>query len=134
MAKPIKADRLIVEDYKEQKSWIGKLLSPINSFMESVVAALNRSLTLKENLAADMLTVQLDGTMPVKLAWTLKARPRAVSVGDVYRKDGASVTLTDAVGIKWSYNQQGQLQVDQVVGITPSSSAVYVVELVAFTG
>lgn len=126
--------KLVVEEFKDQKAWIGKLLSTLNDFMTAVNSALNRSLTIKENMAADMRTVELDGTMPLKLSWDLKVRPRAVLVGDCYRSDATAITLTNAVGIRWSFNQSGQLQIDQVVGISPSSTARYKLELVAFTG
>lgn len=136
MAKLPNIRRLIVEDYPQTvRSWIGpKLLQPLNSFMESIYAALNRGLTLNENFAAEVRSVDLDGTFPLRLAWTLPQRPRAVLVGNCVRKDGVVESLTDAVGIRWSFNQQGQLQVDQVVGVTPSASDRYVLELVIFTG
>lgn len=134
MAKLPTLVKLVVEEFKDQKAWIGKLLVTINDFMSSVNSALNRSLTIKENLAADMRTVELDGALPLKLSWDLKVRPRAVLVGDVYRSDGTEITLVDGVAIRWSFNQSGQLQIDQVVGISPSTSARYKLELVAFTG
>jgi len=125
--------RLVVEDFPEQK-WIGKLLSPINEFMESVYRNLNRQLTLRENVASDFHTAEVDGTYPLALAWTLKARPISVHVGNTVRSDGASFTITAAVGIRWSFNQSGQLQIDQVVGVTPTSSAKFKLTLLSFTG
>lgn len=126
--------RLVTEDFADQKKWIGKLLSPINQFMESVYQSLNQGLTLQENMAAAVLETQLEGQFPAKIAWTLKSKPVAVLVGQVELVSGATVSLTDAIGIRWSYNGQGVLQIDQIVGITPSTTAKYRLTLVCFTG
>lgn len=126
--------KLIVEDFPEQKSWAGKLFQPLNTFMEQVYSALNRSLTLKDNMAADIITAELDGQMPLKIAWTLKNKPTAVLVGDCYRTDGTALSLVDPVGVRWSFTQSGQLQIDQILGVTPSGSAKHKVTLVCFTG
>lgn len=134
MAKLPPVQRLVTEDFSDQKKWIGKLLSPINQFMESIYQSLNRGLTLKDNLAADVLETQLEGVFPAKIAWTLKSKPVAVLVGQVELVSGATVSLSSAVGIRWSYNGQGVLQIDQVLGITPSATAKYRLTLVCFTG
>jgi hypothetical protein len=116
--------RLLLEDFPDQAEWIAKLISPINTQMEQIVAALNKQLTIEQNMAGSIRTVELDGTFPVKIAWT-GSRPVSVLVGNVYRSDGTSFTLTDAVQVQWQFNQSGQLQIDTVTGITPSTSAKY---------
>lgn len=135
MAKLPNIKRLVVEDFPAaERKWLPQLLSPLNSFMEAVYAALNRQLTVNDNMAGEVRAVELDGVMPLELAWSLKTKPRAVIVGDCYRKDGTELTLVDAVGVRWHYTQGGALSVDQVVGVTPSASARYVLELVILTG
>lgn len=136
MAKLPPISRLVTEDFADQKSWIGKLLQPVNQFMESVFAALNQGLTIKDNTTGDILTAELDGTLPLKLSWSGKSKPTVVLVGDIYRSDGSTVTLTAAVGIKWSFNQSGQLQIDTVLGlpVAASASVKYKITLICFTG
>jgi hypothetical protein len=126
--------RLSLEDFPDQKKWLGKLLSPINQFMESVYQSLNQGLTVKENMAGTLLEVILEGSMPAKAAWSLKSKPVAVLLGQVERTDGTTITLSSAIGIRWSYNGEGTLQIDQITGITPSSSAKVRVTLICFTG
>jgi hypothetical protein len=127
--------RLSLEDFPtDQKKWLGKLLSPLNQFMESVYQSLNQGLTLKDNMAATVLETQLEGQFPAKMSWTLKSKPVAVLLGQVERVDGTTVSLASAVGLRWSYNGQGTLQIDQITGITPSSTVKYRVTLVCFTG
>lgn len=126
--------RLVVEDFKSQISWIDKLIQPINEYMDSTTAALNKSLTIRDNFAGDIRTVELAGTWPVKLSWNLAARPVAVLVGNTVKSSGDSFTLSAAVQVQWSFNQSGQLQIDGIVGVTPSSSVKYKVTLVILTG
>ena len=129
MAKLPPSQKLALEDFQEQAKWIDRLISPINAFMERMTAVLNKGITINDNMAGLVTTVELSGTWPVKVAWTLSQRPATVLVGQVYRTDGTSFTLTDAVQVQWQFNQSGQLQLDGVTGITPSSSAKYKVVL-----
>jgi hypothetical protein len=97
--------------------------------MESVRAALVNSLTVNENMAGMIKTVELDGNFPTKVAWTLSSRPMSVLVGNVYKSDGSSFTLSAAVQVQWSFSQTGQLSIDAVTGITPTSATKYKVTL-----
>lgn len=102
--------------------------------MEQTVAALNKGITLSDNCAATLLTAELDGVFPKTFKWTLSGKPISVIVGNVYRTDGASFTLSAAVQVQWSFNQSGQLSVDGVVGITPSAANKYKLVLECKTG
>ncbi len=136
MAKIPPLQRLGVEDFPEQAAWIGKLLQPVNTSNESVVSALDRRLTLRENLAADIRTVVFEtvptATSPLKVAWTQSNRPESVQVGNVRRMDGAAFTITNAVQVQWEYTDS--LRITNIVGITPSGTTKYLVTLVIFTG
>lgn len=132
MAKQIQIQRLLTEDFADQK-WAEKLTIPLNSFMESVQRALSNGLTITDNMAGAIKVVEVNGTWPVKLAWDM-GRPVSVLVGNVVRSDGVSFTLTDAVQVQWQYNQNGQLQIDGVTGITPSASNKYKLTLQVATG
>jgi hypothetical protein len=111
--------RLVVEDFKDQAKWIEPLLSSINSFFETTTTALNKGLTLGENLAAEIRTVEVDGQFPIKLSWTLAAKPVSVVVGNAYRSDGTTHTHVGPISVQWSFNQAGQLQIDGVFGLLP---------------
>jgi hypothetical protein len=124
MARIPRIQRLVMETFSAQP-WMEPLVNTLNQFMDEVVSSLDKDLTLTDNMAAEIRTVEVDGTYPLKLAYSLKRRPVSVLVGDVKRSDGVSITLTDAVFVQWSYNQAGQLQIDNVVGITATSSIKY---------
>ena len=74
--------RLATEDFSGQ-SWADKLVSPLNSFMESVRAMFINGLTVSENMSGTVRTVELDGNFPVKFAWSLPSKPRTVLVGEI---------------------------------------------------
>lgn len=117
--------RLQLEDFPKQTEWIGRLLEPLNAFFERATSALNKNLTITDNFLGAIKTVEVNGTWPVKVAWELPQRPISVLVGQIVRSDNTSFTLTDAVQVQWSFNQNGQLQIDGVTGVTPSSSTKY---------
>jgi len=121
--------RLSQEDFPDQADWIERLIAPINTFMERLTAVLNKGITVNDNMAGAITTVEFNGTWPVKVAWNLSQRPVSVLVGQVSRSDGASFTLTAAVQVQWQFNQSGQLQIDGVTGVTPSSVNKYRVVL-----
>ncbi len=134
MAKIPPIRRISTEDFKEQAGWIEKLVAPINEYFERSTGAMNRSLTVNDNLSGEIRTVEVDGTYPLKLAWSLSARPAVVIVGNTVKSNGTSLTLTDAVQVQWSFNQAGQLQIDSVIGVTPSSAVKYKLTLLILTG
>lgn len=124
MARVPRISRLLMETFSGQP-WMEPLVNTLNQFMDEVVSSLNKDLTLTDNMAAEIRTVEVNGTYPLKLAYTLSRRPVSVLVGNVQRSDGTSITLTEAVFVQWSFNQAGQLQIDNVVGISPSASVKY---------
>lgn len=109
--------RISAEDFKEQAAWIDRLIVPLNDFFERTTSALNRSLTINDNFAGEIRTVDIDGQFPLKLVWSLAARPTVVFVGNAYRSDGTAITTSPQV--RWSFNQSGQLQIDSMPGLLP---------------
>lgn len=109
------------EDFPEQSEWIEGLITPINQFFDTTVAALSQGLTIAENFSGVIRDVDIDGTFPVKVSWPLRQRPATVLVGQCVRADAASFAQTKAVQVQWSHNQNGQLQIDGAVGILPKA-------------
>jgi hypothetical protein len=123
MANLPKLRRILLEDFPDQAEWISKLIEPMNQFLDSTSAALNRGLTVKENLAGDIKEIEVDGIFPIRVSWGLLARPISVLVGGVSRSDGIAYNQPRAVQVAWSFNQNRQLQIDSVVGLLPEAKA-----------
>lgn len=126
--------RLISEDFVSQKSWIDKLIQPLNTFFEGVSSALGKGLTFADNFDGEVKTIETSGVYPIKIAWTRKNRPRAVWVVDWAAKSGSTPTITSAVQVQWANGTDGSLQINAIVGITPTASAVYTVKIIAIAG
>lgn len=137
MSKIPQIKRLVTEDFQEQKSWINKLFLPLNTFMESVFSALNKNLTITDNMAAEVKVVQFSSVPsfanPLPLSWTLNRAPTAIVVANAQLVTGANFVLTQAVTVQWAWTATG-LQITNLLGVTPTSSNLYNVTLVIFTG
>ena len=134
MAKLPNQRKLLPEDYPTEKSWIPALLAPINRFFEDVVRSLNKGLTIKENMAGDLITVVIDGVYPVDVAWTI-APPKAVIIGQCREVSGTHTVPADAISLDWEYTASGRLRVNGVPGLVgPSSTNKFNLTLVVFTG
>jgi len=126
--------KIITEDFQEQKSWIGKLVSPLNQFMDSVSSALNNRLTINDNMSGLTKSILVDGTYPLKIAWPMSQKPTIVLVGNCKKVNGVHTPVTSAVYVDWSVSSDGSLSIDNVTGITASASDVYQITIVALTG
>lgn len=126
--------RITQESFPDQADWIGKLLEPLNRFMEDVNRALNNNITMADNLDCMVKTVTLDGVYPVKFKWTRNSRPKAAWVGQCREADEDHTTITNAVTMDWEFTQDGSFQINNVAGISPSSSSKYNLTIVAVTG
>jgi hypothetical protein len=138
MSKLPQVKKLLVEDFLEQKDWISKLFQPLNLFMDGVLSILNRGLTIKENLQADIKTVTLDRVPteenPMNVQWGLKYAPVSVHIGNIAKERFSSFNLAAAVNIQWLYDGQKGLRITNIVGLTPTGTDKYILTLVIFTG
>jgi len=130
--------RLLVEDFMDQKDWIAKLFTPINNFMDGVTLALDRGISIRDNMAADIKTVTVNYVptelKPIKVQWNLPSKPIAVLVGNTQRTNLAYFFPATTVGIQWKYSAVSGLILTDLIGITPTDAEQYILTLVIFTG
>lgn len=130
--------KLYLEDYATQKSWIGPLIIILNTFMNAVVSALTKNLTLVDNSTSDIKYMVLNAvptlTAPTSVSWTKSISPVAVIVGNT-QLSGSTFNLSAAVQVQWQMNATGTaLQVTNVVGITPTQTNQYTLTLICIAG
>ena len=104
MAKINATKKLVLEEYpSEVRSWLVKLIDPLNRFLEQAYFALVNGLTLRDNLKSQVqeLTLFENQTYPVKYSWRLNERPTIVTVGQIYDTSGA---LVPVYSFSWIYN------------------------------
>lgn len=89
----------------EQRSWIGKLLEPLNQFMTQTSTALTNGLVIADNNRTVKITTTIAANQVYPMTYNLKAlkeKPSMVLIGALRTTDGTSIT--DAFSVTWSYN------------------------------
>lgn len=74
--------KLIVEDFPDQKDWIGNLFVIVNDFFTKSVSVLNGNIEFGQNIIGierelDFVYVSDAASLPQKIRWELNVRPRA---------------------------------------------------------
>ena len=119
---PVK--RLTKENYPSQRSWISKLLDPINEFMISIYSGLSNNLTFRENLQAMIKVVDIDKTAthpasdsPAKFTNTMKVKPIGAWIMQAVERNNNPATLTSAITMDWTYSE-GFVRINNITGLT----------------
>lgn len=120
------------EDLKDAPDWIIGLIDPLNSFMRSTYAALDRDITFTENIASalkeisfttrsDYLTATpLDSGFDIQQIYNpLRVKPTAVHLGKIVDLTGYKV-ITNPVFIYWEF-LDGYIKIKYVTGLAPSN-------------
>lgn len=98
--------RFLVEDFPSQQAWIGELLNPLNQAFEQLSQALNKNLTISDNLDAETQEITFTGSDTVTFKVTTKNRPKGVIVSNFVTVSGTAPTA--AVQPVWSYSSTDQ--------------------------
>jgi len=118
---------------KEYPDLAELLIAPLNNFMESLTRALNKQITFSDNIDAQVITLTADGTYPLKVRWDRPSKPVALWIGQITRVDGAAAALASAVTLDWSYNQNAQIEIADIVGLSDSSANQYYITVIGVT-
>jgi hypothetical protein len=126
--------RLVTEDFDGQQEWIGKLIDPLNSFMQETVQLVNQSLTFSENFNGAILSIVWTGSAK-SVAWRLKAKPVAAWLGSIREHPSNAVpTGLSAFNLVWDFTQAGEFRLVEVPGLSASASNPYKLTIVAVAG
>ena len=126
--------KILKEDLKDAPSYVDGIINPVNSFMESAYAALNKNLTLTENIASfvKVLEYRTPSTYPtmdnVEFLNQLKSKPTGVMVMQAYNKD-TYIPAAGPVYVPWVENA-GSIIIHPITGLV--ASKIYVIRLVVF--
>lgn len=131
--------RLLIEDFMDQKDWIGNLFTPINVFMDGVLGCLSKGISIRDNVAGDIIvnnTSRLPTVeKPIVLPWTSKQGiPVAIHIGNIQRVKGDNFTLATPVGFQWKYDSSQGILITNIMGLTPTSEDKYNITYVVFAG
>lgn len=110
------------------------LIAPLNNFMESLTRALNKQLNFNDNIDAQVITLTANGIYPLRVKWDRPSKPVALWIGRIARVDGAAAALSAAVTMDWTFNQNGQIEIADFVGLPDSVTNQYLVTVLGVTG
>lgn len=127
MAKLPEIKRISREDLPESPDWVNNLLSPLNSFMDTVYRSLNKSLTFQDNIQGQVRDLEFrtlatysggDFT-PVAFSYGSGAvRPTGVLLLQI--RAGSGQVIKQPVSVQWSENN-GTITIDYVSGLSNGS-------------
>jgi hypothetical protein len=111
-------NQLKKEDFPDQP-WIEKLLVPLNTFMRSVYSALNRGITIGDNISAVAREIEFvySTTGQISFLWSLTARPAHVLVTNVV---SFGTTPSGAVSCLWEFDGT-KVKITAMTGLVANS-------------
>lgn len=138
MGKITTTQRLTVEQFPDQKDWIGRMFSIINDYFQKVQSTLNGSVEFGSNimgveLTFDFIYVSHAVSLPLYYKWNLIQRPRAASVvaayiGNSTGQGGTVVSNKTLVPficqIAWDYTTDGSISLNDFTWIDGSAGTV----------
>ena len=124
-----------IEDLGSQApTWMINLLSPLNEFIESVYTALNKQITLVDNVRASYRTVTFrtesdyahptHNFVPLKFNSGIAGKAKAVLIAQAYPRDSAttlipSANATGALSCQW-VDINGEINILYISGLENS--------------
>lgn len=133
MAKIPTLKKILQENFPDLP-WMNRLATPINVFIEEVTRAFNKRLTFKDNFDGEVTEFLDNGEYPIKLSWGRNSKPVGVWVVRIRRVDGAAVSLSNAVTMDWFYNSNGEIEIENMVGLSASGTDKYYINIIAIVG
>lgn len=124
MAKISFDEKLVVEDFPEQRSWIEPMFRVLNSFMAQVGSALKARLTFLENMLGDEREFDFKFqsaaiSFPQKFQWRLSSTPRAL-----YVVSATANTVPFCALAAWEYTPEGLVQLTEIYKATAAAGVV----------
>jgi len=84
--------RFSIEEFEaQQRTWIGRLIAPLNNFIEQIIQAMSQGLTLADNLKAQKIELKISANQvyPIKQLYTLNEKPFEVRLAQIREATGA---------------------------------------------
>lgn len=132
MAKLPSINTLRVEDLPDAPDWVTPMLTQLNSFMGSVYRALDKDITVNDNIAASLKQISFktrsdystsvtktDGFNVQKIYNPLRTKPVGVIMTSIVNLTNYAV-ITDPVSIHWDY-LDGYINIKYVAGLADST-------------
>ncbi|TGN09984.1 hypothetical protein [Leptospira bandrabouensis] len=130
--------RILEQDLgSDVPSWTRKLLSPLNSFFESLYSAFNRDITFRENIRCDYRDIIVTTTAnydsreftPIKFKNNLKERVDTILISQISEDRAVFTPVYESTSLAWNeYNKE--ITIHYISGLEPNKS--YKLKLLLF--
>ncbi len=115
--------RLVIEQFPEQKEWIGKLFLVINEFITDVISSINGNLLFGENVSGqehelEFTYVNDATTFPQAFRWKLSKPPKALVVCAATEQDFPASASEIIFLCSWIYRDDGHIAITRGSRIT----------------
>lgn len=129
----ISPSKLSIEDFPEQRSWIGKLFEVLNQFSGELNTSFQNALTIQDNLFQEIKELKFKYStdqLPIKFRAKFGTSPQGIL--PIYLYDTTSNVYGPAAPWPvWSY-ADGQVSIASIVGLTSNHN--YVMRLLIIYG
>lgn len=115
--------KLTLEDFPEQRSWIGKLFTVLNTFTGDLVVAFANRLSVADNLFQEIRDVKWVNTpidYPLKFRTKFAQAPRLLLVGYLFDHTTNAYSPLQP-WVNWAY-QDGQIVISNISGLTADTT------------
>lgn len=116
----ITTQKFTLESYKDQASWIGKLFSPLNSFIGQIATIFQNNISVQDNLYQEVKEIRFlneNSYFPIKFKTKFNKYPQIAMVGACVDENGQN-TLT---AMNWSF-ENGTFSINSLSGLSPSTT------------
>lgn len=117
----LNSQKFSVEQFQDQKDWIGKLFAPLNNFISQVYAGMNNQLTVSDNLYMEFKSVTFvneTGNFPIRFKTRWNKYPEMIVVGTCL--DSLGGAPSEHPLLTWTFSDQNVI-ISAISGLTTSS-------------
>lgn len=117
------------EDFKDQ-SWIGRLLSPLNTHISEIFNAFQNQITVKDNLYQEIKSftfVNEVSNFPIRIKTKFNKYPEGMTVIYCREANGAYPSVSPL--IQWTFND-GELSMNAISGLTTSAKYTFKIHII----
>lgn len=117
--------KLLLEDIPaDNRSWMEKLVQPINTFISSVIYALSGNLTLGENVRAVVFTSTFtnnSSSFPIRIRNTMGSKPTGTLILKADNLTNPATVPTALSITDWQITNSNDVAINSISGLTANN-------------
>ena len=122
--------KISVEDFDQDQSWISKVVSPLNEFIQQVLSGWNNGITVEDNLFREIKELKFINSTtayPIKFKPKFTSQPKGMNV--IYFKNSNGVDMTVVPCVNWRSNNS-LIELTSIGGLTTDHTYTIRLEII----